>query len=523
MLAACLSQKLRPHVLALQWFAPIPALGAALLVIGGNPAAFELPLLRVNLFLDLPGAMLLACSAVLWSLSAPYALSEMRGRPKAEGFAVCWLLTLCGSLGVFIATDLWTFFFVYALVSVPAYGMIAHHDDAVSKRAGGVYMAFTLLGENLLLMGFVLLAAGEPKGSLKIHDVMAALPASPWRNTVLLLIFAGFGMKIGLVPLHGWMPLAYSAAPIPAAAVLSGSAVKAGVIGLIRFLPFEAAMPGWGDVLAVFGFTSALYGVLIGITQRNPTAVLAYSSISQMGVITAVLGMGISAGDDGIARDAAFYAANHVLTKGVLFLTIGAAAALDPLRLRLFLLPAAVLALSLGGLSLTGGALAKSAVKTYLGTGIVGTLATISSAGSALLMLHFLSRLPCGSQAQNAGFAKLLRAWVMVALASVLIPWLLYPAIGGGVNEALKPGAQWEALWPVLCGALLAPLVWRWGNRLPHIPEGDIVVKEEAAFHASYAIGAAFERLDLRLCQWPAAGLSLLAIALVLAAAVSAQ
>jgi hypothetical protein len=70
---------------------------------------------------------------------------------------------------------------------------------------------------------------------------------------------------------------------------------------------------------------------------------------------------------------------------------------------------------------------------------------------------------------------------------------------------------------------LLAPLVWRWGNRLPHIPEGDIVVKEETAFRASYAIGAAFERLDLRLCQWPVAGLSLLAIALILSAAVSAQ
>ena len=110
-------------------------------------------------------------------------------------------------------------------------------------------MAFTVLGETFLLMGFVLLAAGEPDGSLSIHDVVAALPASPWRDTALLLLITGFGMKIGLVPLHGWMPLAYAAAPIPAAAVLSGAAVKAGVIGLIRFLPFEAALPGWGDAL----------------------------------------------------------------------------------------------------------------------------------------------------------------------------------------------------------------------------------------------------------------------------------
>jgi formate hydrogenlyase subunit 3/multisubunit Na+/H+ antiporter MnhD subunit len=97
----------------------------------------------------------------------------LRGKPNAGRFAACWLLTLTGSLGVFIAADLLTFYLVYALVSIPAFGLIAHDDDAGSKRAGGVYMAFTLLGETFLLMGFVLLAAAEPNGSLQIRDVMA--------------------------------------------------------------------------------------------------------------------------------------------------------------------------------------------------------------------------------------------------------------------------------------------------------------------------------------------------------------
>jgi formate hydrogenlyase subunit 3/multisubunit Na+/H+ antiporter MnhD subunit len=92
-------------------------------------------------------------------------------------------------------------------------------------------MAFTVLGEAFLLMGFVLLAAAESSGSLRIADVMAALPGSPWRDAALALTIAGFGLKIALVPMHGWMPLAYTAAPIPAATVLSGAAVKAGVIG----------------------------------------------------------------------------------------------------------------------------------------------------------------------------------------------------------------------------------------------------------------------------------------------------
>jgi formate hydrogenlyase subunit 3/multisubunit Na+/H+ antiporter MnhD subunit len=262
-------------------------------------------------------------------------------------------------------------------------------------------MAFTVLGEAFLLIGFVLLAAAEPSGSLRIADVMAALPGSPWRDAALALLIAGFGLKIALVPTHGWMPLAYTAAPIPAATVLSGAAVKAGVIGLIRFLPFESALPGWGEALAVLGLFSAFYGVAIGITQQNPKTVLAYSSISQMGVIAAVLGMGLAAADKGTALDVAFYAAHHVLVKGALFLAIGVAAASSARRLWRVLPPAAVLALSLGGLPLTGGALAKLAVKAPLGDGVVGSLATVSAAGTTLLMLHFLRCLARGS-AQDA-------------------------------------------------------------------------------------------------------------------------
>ena len=208
-------------------------------------------------------------------------------------------------------------------------------------------------------------------------------------------------MKIALVPMHGWMPLAYTAAPIPAAAVLSGAAVKAGVIGLIRFLPFEAALPGWGEALVVLGLFSAFYGVAIGITQQNPKTVLAYSSISQMGVIAAVLGMGLAAADKGAALDVAFYAAHHVLVKGALFLAVGVVAASSARRLWRGAAPAAVLALSLGGLPLTGGALAKLAIKAPLGDGIVGSLATVSAAGTTLLMLHFLQRL-ARSNSQDA-------------------------------------------------------------------------------------------------------------------------
>ena len=317
---------LRGLARAITPLAAAPALAAAALAIGGAPFGAELPALRVSLWLDQPGGLLLLAAALVWLIVSLFALKEGQGRPNADRFAIAWLLTMAGSLGVFIAADLLTFYLVYALVSVPAYYLVAHDEEPASRRAGAVYMAFALLGEAVLLIAFVMLAAGEPNGATQIRDVVAALPASPWRDAALALIILGFGMKIALVPLHGWMPLTYTAAPIPAAAVLSGAGVKAGVIGLIRFLPLGAAFPGWGEALVWVGFISAFYGVAIGVTQRDPKTMLAYSSISQMGVIAAALGMALPSADQGAATNVAFYAANHVLVKAALFLTVGAVA-----------------------------------------------------------------------------------------------------------------------------------------------------------------------------------------------------
>ena len=379
-LALFLAPGLRAFARAITPLAPAPALAAAILAIGGAPVGAELPMLRVSLMLDEPGGMLLVAAALVWLVASIFALKDGADQSNADRFAVSWLLTMVGSLGVFIAADVLTFYLVYALVSIPAYYLVAHDEDSASRRAGGVYMAFALLGEAILLIAFVMLAAGEPNGSLQIRDVVGALPASPWRDAALALLIVGFGMKIALAPMHGWMPLAYTAAPVPAAAVLSGAAVKAGVIGLIRLLPLGAALPNWGAGLAWLGFISAFYGVAIGVTQRDPKTALAYSSVSQMGVIAAALGMGLAAGDKGAAADVAFYAANHVLVKAALFLTVGVVATLEGRARLLARIVAALLALNLGGLPLTGGALAKLAVKDLFGLGAAGLAAQASAA-----------------------------------------------------------------------------------------------------------------------------------------------
>ena len=524
MLVACLSGRFRERVPLLLALAPVPALAAALLAPAGATLVLPEPPFRMRLALDVPGAMLLGVAAFLWIVAGRYASAYLRGDPNAGRFAEWWLLTLTGNLGVFIAADLVTFYLTYSVVSLAAYGLIVHDGTPGSRRAGITYVALAVLGEAFLLMAFVFMAAATPDGILSIRDAVAALPASPWRETALALLILGFGLKIGLVPLHVWMPLAYTAAPIPGAAVLSGAAVKAGVIGFIRFLPLGVAMPQWGETLAAAGIFSAFYGVLVGITQENPKTVLAYSSVSQMGLLAAALGMGLATGDASAALGVGFSATHHILVKGGLFLAIGVAATAGP-RLWPVLIPAAVLALGFGGLPLTGGALAKLAVKAQLGEGIVGTLATLSAAGSTLLMLHFLRRLiqtaPQGSEAvPRGGFGW---PWLIMAFAAVAVPWGLYSTAGGGpVLEAFALATLWAALWPVLIGIVLAAGLWRWEHRLPLVPEGDVVVVGEAAMRATVLWGGAIERVDGYLRQWPVASLSLLTLVIVLGAAMIA-
>jgi formate hydrogenlyase subunit 3/multisubunit Na+/H+ antiporter MnhD subunit len=459
--------------------------------------------------------MVLAASALLWIAVGAGAFLGRAERPEPRA-AVSWLLTMIGSLGVFVADDLLSFYLVYALVSIPAYGMFAFDPSFATQRAGRVYMAFAILGEAFLLFGFGMLAAAEPHGSVRIPDVVAALPGSPWRDAALALLIVGFGAKMGLVPLNGWMPLSYAATPIPAAAVLSGAGVKAGVIGLIRFLPLGAPLAGWGEALVVIGFATAFYGVAIGVTQQNPKAILAYSSVSQMGVIAAALGLALAAGNPDAPSIVAFYAANHVLVKGALFLAVGAFVARGSGRTAWTVL-AIALALSLAGLPFTGGALAKAASKPLFAGGLTASLAWASSAGSALLMLHFSARLRHAVEYnETTSPARLVGSWPLTGAGALFLPYLLFPFVGA-FGDALSLTKILGGLWPVLAGGLLALGLARFTNRLPCIPTGDTLVAGEAAFDRSLASGAAFDQVDAVFRRWPAAGLTLLAIVLALA------
>jgi formate hydrogenlyase subunit 3/multisubunit Na+/H+ antiporter MnhD subunit len=322
-------------------------------------------------------------------------------------------------------------------------------------------------------------------------------------------------MKMGLVPVHFWLPLAHPAAPAAGSAVLSGAIIKAGVIGLVRFLPLDTPMPGWGIALAWAGLVTALYGVIMGMTQSYAKTILAYSSVSQMGVVAAMLGMALAAGDSSVGADAAFYAMHHLFAKGGLFLAVGLVAATGLCRKWLVFLPCALLALGMAGLPFTGGALAKITSKSVLGSGMAATMAGVSAAGTAMLMLHFLRQLWHMERPEKRRARDLMAAFWALAVIGVVVRWAVYK--GAGFGEFEDPFAAktiLKSLVPIAAGCVGFLIMTR--VRLPAVPAGDLVNCFSGLHGLAEWCGRISARGDFGIRRWTtAAGILLATVVLI--------
>lgn len=463
--------------------AALPGLLAA--VVSPHPVEISLPdvFLGAGLRLDPLGAIFLGFAAFLWLCAGVYANAYLGGKRREHSFCIFWNLTLAGTLGAFCAADAVTFYIAFSFLSLAAYILIVHDGTEAAQRAGRIYIVLAVFGEMSLLVG--LLIGADAADSILIADIRTALAVSPWGDYAILGLLLGFGLKAGLVPLHVWLPLAHSAAPVPASAVLSGAIVKAGIMGLIRFLPMEAASPFWADLLTWLGLLTAYYGVLAGLPQSHPKPVLAYSTLSQMGLLVAVLGAGLgSPGTDATHAIAALYVTHHGLAKGALFLAVGLVAASGRRTALPTLLLAAILGAAIAGLPFTGGALAKLAIKGPLGDGAAATLASLSAIGTMLLILRFLFLLlrhRSQDEAARPGLALVL-PFAALALAALVLPWLLFPRLAGqSIAYAIAPEALWAALWPILLAVAIAAGALRLRRQPVQIPLGDIVILAEAA------------------------------------------
>ncbi len=443
----------RRHAIRLLPFAPLPALWLGLTGAKGE-ARFPDLLLGVTLAADPAAVLLFVMTAVLWFAAAIYAQVYLATTRKPAVFSGFWCLTLAGNLGVFLAADVITFYVAFATVSLAAYVLIVHDATREALRAGRVYVAMVVLGEVCLLAAFVIGIAAA--GSTDIADVRAALSASALGGFAAMLLVTGFGIKAGLMPLHLWLPLAHPAAPTPASAVLSGAIVKAGIIGMILFLPAAGVSYGW---LVALGFAGAFAGAILGLTRTNPKAILAYSTISQMSLVTALIGATVGQGAS--FEQIAYYAFHHGFAKGALFLSVGLAAACAGLWRWVMLAATALVALSVAGAPLTGGNLAKLAVKSPL-QGDAGMALTLSAITTTLVLAWFVIRLAQAEAGRGRPPALLAIPTLALGGAALVVPWML-----GSDWSGVEPGYPlqkpnlWASGWPVAAGlATAAILVW---------------------------------------------------------------
>ena len=449
---------IRTRAVRLLPLAPLPGLWLALSETEAMTTAPNL-LLGVTLGLE-PGArLLLGMSAALWCV-AGLAAQPLSGRPDAAIFSGFWCVTLAGNLGVFLAQDVATFYVAFAAVSLASWFLIVHDRTPEALRAGRVYIVIALVGEVAILLG--LLLGAQAAGSIAVAEVRAAIgkPAAA-------LLVVGFGIKVGLVPLHVWLPLAHPAAPVAASAVLSGAIVKAGLVGMTLLLPEDAI----GPVVTGLGLAGAFGAALWGLTQTNPKAVLAYSTISQMGLMAMLVAAG------GAPREAvSYFAMHHGLAKGALFLLVGVMLVSHARWHRtLCLVLAAIVAASVAGAPLTGGALAKAAVKQELAGWAVLAL-SLSSVTTSLVLLWFLVRLrrvnPSG---EGRGWLARFSLPAILGALALAAPWALWQDWTGLAHGyPARPGNLLDALWPVGVALVIAPALVRWS--LPRMPPGDILL-----------------------------------------------
>ncbi len=233
---------------------------------------------------------------------------------------------------VILADDAYAFMVMWETMALASFFLvITNHRLPEIRRAGYLYLLIAHVGALAILLCFgVLLASG---GEYTFANMRAQSLTPFWASVAFLLALAGFGAKAGLVPLHVWLPEAHPAAPSPVSALMSGVMLKTAVYGFLRVATdlLPAPLWWWGVLVLALGLASAVLGVAFAAVQSEMTRLLAWSSIENVGLIFAGIGLALlfvayrMPVVAALALTAALYhVASHAFFKSLLFVGTGA-------------------------------------------------------------------------------------------------------------------------------------------------------------------------------------------------------
>lgn len=282
-----------------------------------------LPILGLNLSFRLDGLSLLFASLILGIgllivIYAHYYLTNQDNRPK---FFACLLLFMGSMLGIVTSDNLILMWFFWELTSISSFLLIGYWShESQARRGARMSIAITGGGGLALLAGILLV--GNIAGSYQLDAIFAAadaIRAHALYLPALLLILLGAFTKSAQFPFQFWLPHAMSA-PTPVSAYLhSATMVKAGIFLMARLFPVLGGTPEWFIIVTLTGLTTMLFGAYFALFKTDLKGLLAFSTVSHLGLITMLLGLGSA----GALLAALFHILNHATFKAALFMIAG--------------------------------------------------------------------------------------------------------------------------------------------------------------------------------------------------------
>lgn len=399
--------------------------------------------------LFLPAAVLLFIGVIVASWNSVHTLPRL--------YYSLLMLLETATLGVFCALDTVLFFLFWEFTLVPLYFLVSLWGVGANRRHAAMkYTLVMLAGGIPLLFGILLLAFGAAAaGGPLVFDLptllVTPLPAST-QYLVFLLFLIGFGVKVPLFPLHTWLPLIAMEGPVAVAALLTG--MKLGAFGLIRFAiplaPTAAQDLHW--LLAGLGVVAILYGALAALAQTNLRRMLAYASLSHVGLVVLGLASFTLQGLQG----AVLQLLNFAIVSGGLFLlashlhhrigstdiaNLGGVARSMPLLASFFLF------YGLAGMGLPGTSgfpaellILMSTFKNHIGAGLAALVSMVLGAAYFLSIYRRVFFGPAVRQAViEAEDLRPRELWVALGFALLIIFFGFFPAL---LLDLVQPAAE---------------------------------------------------------------------------------
>ncbi|WP_447987050.1 NADH-quinone oxidoreductase subunit M [Nitrospira sp. Nam74] len=280
--------------------------------------------IHFHLGVDGLSLLMLVLTFLLGIMSVLCSWTEIREKSGFFHFNLMWMMA--GIVGVFLALDLFLFYFTWELMLIPMYFLIAIWGHERRIYAAIKFLLFTQLSGLLMLIAILALYVMHHQATgvytFQYGDLLSTHLMPEAERWIMLGFIIAFAVKLPVFPLHAWLPDAHSEAPTAGSVILAGLLLKTGAYGLLRFVVplFPNAAQGFTPVALVLAVLGIVYGAVMAFAQTDLKRLVAYTSVSHLGFVL----LGIFSWNPLGLQGAVMTMICHGLSTGALFILVGA-------------------------------------------------------------------------------------------------------------------------------------------------------------------------------------------------------